>query len=252
MSRKKKHPRWYFSLRSPYSWFAYRDLSERYPDVLDAIEWIPYWEPDAVSEKLLADQGVTLPVVPMSRAKNFYILRDARRWAHARGWRVTWPVDRAPHWEVSHLAYLAAEEAGRGREFVAAAYRARWHRGLDLAERGTITLIADELGLDPGIADSVDDDRLRAKGVECLAAAYHDDAFGVPYFVNGREGFWGAERVSAFVASVRGTTWDGRSDAPFDRSSGDLAPDLSSAGRPSEDPSSAPAVAGTRPEGASR
>jgi hypothetical protein len=38
----------------------------------------------------------------------------------------------------------------------------------------------------------------------------------VPYFVNGREGFWGAERVSAFAAAVRGDSWDGRSDEPFD------------------------------------
>ncbi|MEU1311708.1 DsbA family protein [Streptomyces cinnamoneus] len=215
MSRGKKNPRWYFSLRSPYSWFAYRDLKERFPDVLDAIEWIPYWEPDAASEQLLADQGVTLPVMPMHRAKNFYILRDARRWAHARGWTVTWPVDRAPHWEVSHLAYLAAEEQGKGREFVDLAYRARWHQGLDLAERATIAAIAAELGLDASLADSLDDPRLRARGVECLISAYHDDAFGVPYFVHGREGFWGAERVSAFVATLRGETWDGTTDAPF-------------------------------------
>ncbi|OKK05005.1 isomerase [Streptomyces sp. CB03234] len=213
--RKKKHPRWYFSLRSPYSWFAYRDLTEKYPDVLDRIEWIPYWEPDGVSQQLLADVGISLPVRDMHRSKNFYILRDARRWAHARGWKVTWPVDRAPHWEISHLGYLAAEELGKGREYVAAAYRARWHEGRDLAERSVIADIADELGLDRSIADAADDPGLRTKGAQCLVAAYYDDAFGVPFFVNGREAFWGAERVSAFVASVRGEPWDGESDAPF-------------------------------------
>ncbi len=213
--RRKKNPRWYFSLRSPSSWFAYRDLSEKHPDVLDRIEWIPYWEPDEESTRLLAGAGVTLPVMPMHRSKNFYILRDARRWAHARGWQVTWPVDRAPHWEVSHLAYLAAEERGLGRQFVDLAYRARWNRGLDLAERSTIAGIADELGLDPSVADAVDDPDLRIRGVECLIAAYHDDAFGVPFFLHGREAFWGAERVGAFVAAVRGEEWDGLSDAPF-------------------------------------
>jgi 2-hydroxychromene-2-carboxylate isomerase len=213
--RRKRSPRWYFSLRSPYSWFAYRDLSEKYPDVLDSIEWIPYWEPDVESSKLLADAGVALPVRDMHRSKNFYILRDARRWAQARGWDVTWPVDRAPHWEVSHLAYLAAEEEGKGREFVKLAYRARWHEGRDLAERATIAEIALELGLDPSISDALDDPRLRLKGMECLISAYHDDAFGVPFFVHGREPYWGAERVSAFVAAVRGVAWDGESDAPF-------------------------------------
>ncbi|GAA2711230.1 MULTISPECIES: DsbA family protein [Streptomyces] len=213
--RRKKNPRWYFSLRSPYSWFAYRDLSENHPDVLDEIEWIPYWEPDEESTRLLDEAGVTLPVMPMHRSKNFYILRDARRWAHARGWQVTWPVDRDPHWEVAHLAYIAAEEAGCGRQFVDLAYRARWHEGRDLSDRATIAAIAADLGLPASLGDAVDDPVLRLKGVACLIAAYHDDAFGVPFFLNGREAFWGAERVSAFVAAVRGEEWDGLSDAPF-------------------------------------
>jgi 2-hydroxychromene-2-carboxylate isomerase len=223
--RRKKHARWYFSLRSPYSWFAYRDLTEKYPDVLEQIEWIPYWEPDEEFTRLLAEAGVTLPVMPMHRSKNFYILRDARRWAYARGWQVTWPVDRAPHWEVSHLAYLAAEEQGVGPEFVDLAYRARWSRGLDLAERGTIAGIASELGLDPSIADAIDDPVIRKRGMECLVAAYHDDAFGVPFFLRGREAFWGAERVGAFVAAVRGEAWDGLSDAPFHAPPFTAAPD---------------------------
>ncbi|MFF2650687.1 2-hydroxychromene-2-carboxylate isomerase [Streptomyces sp. NPDC058045] len=213
---RRKQPRWYFSLRSPYSWFAYRDLTEKYPDALDRIEWIPYWEPDEESTRLLTGAGVTLPVMPMHRTKNFYILRDARRWAHARGWEVTWPVDRAPHWEVSHLAYLAAEDQGLGRSFVELAYQARWLQGRDLAERETVADIARELGLPASLADSVDDPDLRIRGVECLISAYHDDAFGVPFFVHGREPFWGAERVSAFVAAVRGDRWDGTSDAPFE------------------------------------
>ncbi|MGW0330947.1 DsbA family protein [Streptomyces sp. NPDC003011] len=222
---RKKHPRWYFSLRSPYSWFAYRDLSENHPDVLDQIEWIPYWEPDEESARLLAEADVTLPVTPMHRSKNFYILRDARRWAHARGWDVTWPVDRAPHWEISHLAYLAAEEQGQGQRFVELAYRARWNEGRDLSERATVAAIARTLGLDPSLADAVDDPVLRTKGVACLIAAYHDDAFGVPFFVHGREPFWGAERVGAFVAAVRGEEWDGVSDAPFHAPPFTAAPD---------------------------
>jgi 2-hydroxychromene-2-carboxylate isomerase len=223
--RRKKHPRWYFSLRSPYSWFAYRDLTEKYPDVLDRIEWIPYWEPDEEFTRLLAESGVTLPVMPMHRSKNFYILRDARRWAHARGWQVTWPVDRAPHWEVSHLAYLAAEEQGLGPQFVDLAYRARWKQGLDLAERQTIAGIAAELGLDASLADAIDDASIRKRGVECLIAAYHDDAFGVPFFLHGREAFWGAERVGAFVSAVRGEEWNGLSDAPFQAPSFTAVPD---------------------------
>ncbi|MFD3697137.1 hypothetical protein ACFWUZ_13460 [Streptomyces sp. NPDC058646] len=40
-SRRRRPPRFYFSLRSPYSWLAYRDLHERHPDVADVLEWRP-------------------------------------------------------------------------------------------------------------------------------------------------------------------------------------------------------------------
>lgn len=200
-----KTPRWYFSLRSPYSWFAYRDLTENYPDVLDAVEWIPYWEPDEWTERLLAEDGVRLPGTEMTRAKNFYILQDTRRVARARGWPMTWPVDREPVWEVAHLAYLVAEEAGLGRDFVALAYRDRWERSRNISDRAVIAELAGELGLDADrVANAADDPELRRRGVACLARGHHDGAFGVPFFVHGYDKFWGTERLRGFVAAVRG------------------------------------------------
>lgn len=201
----QRQPRWYFSLRSPYSWFAYRDLTERYPDVADAIEWIPFWEPDAETERLLAEDGITLPIVPMSRAKNFYILQDTRRLAVARGLTMTWPVDRDPRWEVAHLGYLVADAAGRGREYVDAVYRARWELGEDISERDTIAAVAAGIGLDGDtVAAAPDDPELRRQGVDCLIRSYRDGLFGVPFFLHGREKFFGVDRLRAFVAASRG------------------------------------------------
>jgi 2-hydroxychromene-2-carboxylate isomerase len=203
--KKSKTPRWYFSLRSPYSWFAYRELTESYPDVLDAVEWIPYWEPDAESERLLAEDGVQLPGTEMTRAKNFYVLQDTRRVARARGWTMTWPIDRAPVWEVSHLAYLVAEESGKGREFVDLAYKARWTESKNISDRAVIAEIAEKVGIDVDrAANAVDDPELRRRGVAELTRGYHDGAFGVPFFVHGFEKFWGTERLRGFVALVRG------------------------------------------------
>lgn len=203
--KKNKTPRWYFSLRSPYSWFAYRELSESYPDVLDAVEWIPYWEPDERSERMLAEDGVVLPGTEMTRAKNFYILQDTRRVARARGWTMTWPIDKAPVWEVAHLAYLVAEEAGRGREFVALAYRARWEQARNISDPAVIAEIATEMGIDADrAAGATHDEDLRRRGVACLARGHHDGAFGVPFFVHGYDKFWGTERLRGFVAAVRG------------------------------------------------
>ncbi len=134
MPRVKKPPRWYFSLRSPYSWFAYLDLTQRYPEVADSLEWIPFWEPDRTTQAMLDEAGVVLPIVEMSRAKNFYILQDLARISKARGLRMTVPIDKDPNWEVSHLAYLAAKAQGLGPQFVDAVYRARWQEGRDITD----------------------------------------------------------------------------------------------------------------------
>ncbi|MFC5286672.1 2-hydroxychromene-2-carboxylate isomerase [Actinokineospora guangxiensis] len=205
MARKPKQPRWYFSLRSPYSWFAYRELTEHYPDVLAAVEWLPYWEPDPRTEAELAAEGVELPGVPMSRAKNFYILQDTRRVAKARGWTMTWPIDVDPVWEVAHIGYLVAADEGRGREYVDAAYLARWERGENLSDPAVVAAIARSVGLDgERVACAHDDPGWRALAREVLGRGYRDGAFGVPFFVHGFDKFWGTERVREFVAAVRG------------------------------------------------
>ncbi|MFD7237421.1 2-hydroxychromene-2-carboxylate isomerase [Streptomyces syringium] len=199
-----KPPRWYFSLRSPYSWLAFRDLTERYPDVADVIEWRPYWEPDEVSNRLLAEEGVQLPYVPMSKEKHFYILQDVKRLSAERGLQVAWPIDKNPNWAISHLGYLVAEDEGRGRDYIAAVSRARWELGHDIADRKVIAAVAEELGLDPDrVANAVDDERLRARGLDILREMERDGVFGVPFFIHRRDKFWGIDRLPAFVDTVR-------------------------------------------------
>ncbi|MDG9720239.1 2-hydroxychromene-2-carboxylate isomerase [Streptomyces sp. DH24] len=197
----RRRPRWYFSLRSPYSWLAYRDLMDTHPEVLDAIEWLPFWEPDEETTRLLAEEGVTLPIVAMSRAKNFYILQDTRRLTTERGLTdITWPIDRDPCWEVSHLAWIAAEDEGRGKDFVAAAHRARWQEGKNISEPEVIAAIATDLGLDAErLSTAHQDPELRKRGAAYLAESAHDGLFGVPFFINGRDKYWGVDRVAAFV-----------------------------------------------------
>ncbi|WP_370422122.1 2-hydroxychromene-2-carboxylate isomerase [Streptomyces sp. QH1-20] len=199
-----KPPRWYFSLRSPYSWLAFRDLTERYPDVADVIEWRPYWEPDEVSNRLLAEEGVQLPYVPMSKEKHFYILQDVKRLSAERGLQVAWPIDKDPNWAISHLGYLVAEDEGRGRDYIAAVSRARWELGHDIADRKVIAAVAEELGLDPDrVANAVDDERLRARGLDILREMERDGVFGVPFFIHRRDKFWGIDRLPVFAETVR-------------------------------------------------
>jgi 2-hydroxychromene-2-carboxylate isomerase len=197
--------RFYFSFRSPYSWLAYRDLMARHPDVAQAAEWRPFWEPDEESRRLLAEAEGAFPYVDMSRAKALYILQDVRRLARSRGLANAWPVDRKPRWEVSHLAYLVARAQGAGPQFVEAVYRARWELGLDISEPATITAIGADLGLDPAaLATAPDDPAVRRQGLRALLDIDADGVFGVPFFIHRRDKFWGLDRLPDFVAAVRG------------------------------------------------
>jgi 2-hydroxychromene-2-carboxylate isomerase len=196
--------KFYFSLRSPYSWLALHDLTHHYPDVADAVQWRPFWEPDEAGLAQLAQAGGSFPYTPMSREKHMYVLQDVRRLAQDRGLTVAWPIDRAPVWEVAHLPYLLAERAGVGREYVEAVSRARWQRGLDINDPEVIAELAASVGLDAAAARvAAKDEKLRELGAQKQLDVYRDGVFGVPFFVAGREKFWGIDRLPAFVAKVR-------------------------------------------------
>lgn len=196
-------PRFYFSFRSPYSWLAYRDLTARYPEVGERLSWVPFWEPDKRLRTALRAAGGQFPYVDMSRAKALYILQDVRRLARARGMVLAWPVDRQPHWEVAHLAYLVAARRECGPAFIERVYAARWEQGRDISDPATIAEIATDLGEDPGpYAGAATDTRLRAEAVRILLAIDADGVFGVPFFVRGHDRYWGVERLDEFVAAL--------------------------------------------------
>ncbi|GAA2455442.1 2-hydroxychromene-2-carboxylate isomerase [Streptomyces mauvecolor] len=201
--RKSKTPRFYFSLRSPYSWLAYRELMSRHRDLVGRLEWLPFFEPDPESSRELAERGGQFPYSEMSREKNRYVLQDVGRLTKARGITVTWPVDRAPVWEVPHLGYLVAEEHGLGHEYITAVYEARFGAGLNICDREVIGDIGEKLGIDRGlIADASDDADLRAEGVRILLEVCKDGVFGVPFFVHGYTRFWGLDRLDDFIAHL--------------------------------------------------
>ncbi|MEU2801179.1 DsbA family protein [Streptomyces sp. NPDC006863] len=201
----RRGPRWYFSFRSPYSWMAYRDLTDGCPDVAEAVEWLPFWEPDALAQEHLDRSSITLPYVAMSKEKHLYILQDVRRLARARGLDMVWPVDPEPRWEVSHLAYLAADEVGAGRDFIDETYRARWELGEDISDPGTMARIGRTIGVDPvALVDAHTDPRIRERGLAALASLHRDGVFGVPFFISGFDKFWGVDRLPDFVTEVRG------------------------------------------------
>ncbi|MFJ5733402.1 2-hydroxychromene-2-carboxylate isomerase [Streptomyces paradoxus] len=231
MPRAARPPRFYFNLRSPYNFFALRELRENHPGLLDRLEWRPFWEPDETSRKLLAEAGAEFPYVPMSRAKQFYILRDVRRLAASRGLTLTWPVDADPWWEPAHLTWFLAERRGLGQAWVERAGRARWLEGRDLCDPATVRDLAVSIGLDAEEAGAATDDpEIRAQGVKALVDVARDGVFGVPYFIHGSEPFWGLDRVADFAAS-----FPGHAPAPAAENPQPAEPGIALVGGPASD-----------------
>ncbi|MTK01492.1 2-hydroxychromene-2-carboxylate isomerase [Micromonospora sp. CP22] len=205
-----RRARLYFSFRSPYSWLTVRRLRAAVPDAFDALDWLPYWDPDGTTAGLLAERGVDLHYGQMSRSKHRYILLDTKRLATADGAAMAWPVDVDPWWEPAHLAWLWARRSGRAEPFYDAVTAARWERGENISDPAVVAACAAQAGLDPDVAAAcADDPELRAEGVECLSHAYHDDVFGVPYLKLGHHRFWGYDRLDAFLA-----TWPRPTEPP--------------------------------------
>lgn len=202
--KRRRRPRLYFSLRSPYSWMAIHRLRRAVPDAFEAFEWLPYWEPDSQTGKGLAERGAEFHYTQMSRAKHLYILMDTKRLAAEAGLSMAWPVDVAPWWELPHLAWLRARHLGRAAEFYDALTAARWGRGDDICTRDVVRAAAVEAGVDPDLAVAAPDDpALRTEGLDALESAYQNDIFGVPYLLWGPHRFWGLDRVDTFLAAWR-------------------------------------------------
>lgn len=200
-------PRLHFSFRSPFSWMTVERLLRSVPDAHDRIRFVPFWDPDPETGAALTDRSAELPYTPMSKAKHLYILQDTKRLATRLGLAMRWPVDVDCWWERPHLAWLLADELGRGAQFYQAIVAARWLRGEDVCRPEVIHTAAVEAGLDGAeLERAVHDPRIRARGVECLVAAYEDDIFGVPYLRTGPHRFWGYDRLDAFLEAFPSTS----------------------------------------------
>jgi len=199
----RKPPRLYFSLRSPFSWMAVRQLEERLPNADELIEYIPFFEPDPATMAALEARGGAFHYVQMSKAKHLYILADTKRLAARFGYQMKWPIDVDPWWELPHLAWLRARELGVHRAYYQAVMAARWERGENICEPDVLLGICQDAGLPAAdLVAAPDDPRLREQGVEALMQIYLHDVFGVPYFTVGRHRFWGLDRLDDFLAAL--------------------------------------------------
>lgn len=200
---KAAAPVFYFSLRSPYSWLAWHDLATHHPALLASLDLRPFWEPDDDFRAELGAHGETFLYTAMSKEKHLYILTDIKRLAQKRGLPVAWPQDKTPRWEVPHLAYFVAKQAGMGREYIAAITKMRWQAGRDICNPDTVEEVGRALGVAPGAMRNAHlDPPVRVEGLQALRACIEGGVFGVPFFLVGREKFWGIDRLQDFVGRI--------------------------------------------------
>lgn len=192
----------YFSFRSPYCWLLVERLLRERPDELSTWDNIPYWEPSEVEAP-----GSAVAYRHMSREKHLYILQDIKRQAMACGFQVKWPVDRGPWWAHPHLAYLAVRKSGAGDAFLVEVFRRRFLSGQDIFVDATLFSVAEELGIPASLVgreELLGNSEILEEARLLLAQSGRDGVFGIPFLLQGRDRFWGLDRLDLFLES-RGT-----------------------------------------------
>jgi predicted DsbA family dithiol-disulfide isomerase len=109
----------------------------------------------------------------------------------------------------SHNAHEAAEYAkarGKGFEFVEAAYRAYWERGVNINDPAQLICIAESLELDPvGLLKAIQEKTYKAEIVGFDDPAYASGVFNVPTFYIGEERY-AEQPYTVLKKAVRATT----------------------------------------------
>lgn len=127
----------------------------------------------------------------------------ARRFAGPRGLTILEPKKIFDP-KLAHLAWLWAEQQGRGRALVDLAYPRFFKREIDYEDRGAIEALIREAGADPSGFDSFAAD----DGPKALTAHQEEvegqGVFAVPTFVIDGELFWGQDRIEFGWAKLRG------------------------------------------------
>jgi 2-hydroxychromene-2-carboxylate isomerase len=200
----------FYSLRSPYAWLADSLLARCLPDeVHAAIDPVPYWDPRPHTMAGLEARRASVLYRPMSRARHMYILGDVKATARRLGFPLAWPVDGPqPDWELPHRACLAAAQGpDRGRALRRALFSARFEQGRDIWSPEVVADVMQQAGvaapLDTAAASPPPADDA---AVSALERGYRLGVFGIPFFVVGREKFWGVDRLP-FALREAGLPW---------------------------------------------
>jgi 2-hydroxychromene-2-carboxylate isomerase len=188
----------YFDLGSPYAYLAAVRLDGLLAGRRAAVSWQPVLLGGLF--KLTGRSSWALGDYERRQRGMAEIERRARRYGLAPlRWPDPWPSDYLMAMRVATWAF----EIGRGREYVAEAYRAAFQRGVDLSIAAHVLGAVRAAGLDPDAAvTAVQDPAVKAALRDATERAHARGVFGVPTLAVGEELYWGDDRLESAISAA--------------------------------------------------
>lgn len=178
----------YYDFNSPYAYLA----AERIDDLVPGAEWRPI--AFAILLNQLGELDRRLTNLDMTPIVEEVTARASDRGLPPFAPPELWPVGS---WSLTPLrAALVAEELGRQREFVRAAFRKSFVESRCLAEIDNVIASATDAGLDGDeIAAGIQRDDVKDRLKQNTAEALERGVRGIPTLAIGDELFWGDDRL---------------------------------------------------------
>jgi 2-hydroxychromene-2-carboxylate isomerase len=159
------------------------------------------WKPMLLGGLFRKVGQVDVPFAAMSPAKQRHTMLDMERWAAHWGVPFKFPSTFPVNSVKALRAYLALPEERRG-SFREATFRAYWAEDRDIARDDVLEGL-----LGPGAADilkATQTPAIKQALIEATDAAANAGVFGAPTFVvDGKELFWGQDRLSLVERALR-------------------------------------------------
>lgn len=182
----------YFSFRSPYSWLALYRINLVKDELPVEIQLIPVFPAKDKDDVMLSNQD-----------KVKYITKDIIRITTAYGLEIKWPDPFDTDWLIAHMAYIYAEEQGKGIQFCLALYNARFLQAKDIADEEILRELATANGLDAhALIDALSKRQYKKKLLQGMSRAKHVGVFGVPFFVYKDSAYWGNDRLEWLIREI--------------------------------------------------
>ncbi len=182
----------YFSFRSPYSWLALYRINLIRNELPVEIQLTPVFPSRDKDDVMLSDQK-----------KVKYVVKDVNRMASAYGLDMKWPEPFDTDWLAVHIAYIYAQEQGKGIPFCLALYHARFLEGKDVGDETIMREASLACDLDADTLIDVQGKReYKRKLLKGMVSAGNEGVFGVPYFLYRDSAYWGNDRLEWLLREI--------------------------------------------------